>query len=204
MKRGLPLIPIVVGAVAGALVAVMQAPKPRSAGAAAALSSAAPAPPAATPRAAEPQAPPAQATAPAALASAPIAAAPATATASAQNASGKPVFDLSEPTDAASLLEAQIACNRSVPDACERAARALESGAAGTKDPTRAKALKRIALTLYVKQCEGSRPAACARLAEMYEVGETVQKNDKSVQGLRVRVAELCKTRPTELGCAGP
>ncbi|HET9930548.1 MAG TPA: hypothetical protein VFQ35_07670, partial [Polyangiaceae bacterium] len=69
--------------------------------------------------------------------------------------------------------------------------------------PGRGRSLKRIALTLYVKQCEASRPAACARLAEMYEVGEVVQKSDKSVQGLRARVVELCKTRPNELGCAG-
>ena len=136
-------------------------------------------------------------------AAAPVASAPTEAKAASApaNVAAKPVFDLSEPADAVSLLEAQVACNRSVPEACERAARALESGSTGTKDPGRGRALKRIALTLYVKQCEGSRPAACARLAEMYEVGEVVQKSEKSVQGLRARVAELCKTRPSELGC---
>lgn len=204
MKRSFPLIPIALGAVAGAFVAVLQAPKANRSAQATTPSVASAAPPRAAAHAAEP--PPMAPTAPQPAPIASEAAAATSAVPSAANAAAaaKPVFDLSEPTDAAGLLDAQVACNRSVPEACERAARALESGGAGTKDPTRAKALKRIALTIYVKQCEGSRPAACARLAEMYEVGETVQKNEKSVQGLRARVAELCKTRAGEPGCASP
>ncbi|MFZ5889768.1 MAG: hypothetical protein ACOY0T_01755 [Myxococcota bacterium] len=201
MNRSLPLIPIALGAVAGALVALLQAPKK-----AAPVNSEARAPVATAPlprtETHAAQAAP-QASAPAPVASPATSAtavgnpaAPAASTSATAN-----VFDLSEPETEQALLDAQIACNRSIPDACERAARALESGRAGTKDPTRARSLKRIALTIYVKQCEASRPAACARLAEMYEVGETVQKSEKSVQGLRARVAELCKARPNEPGC---
>jgi hypothetical protein len=197
MSRGLSLIPIVLGAAAGAVVAILQAPRPNTAPPAGTVAPATLTTPASavaraeTPIAQVAQPDPRQPSA----SSAPV-------SASVAPAKPSPVFDLSEPKSAAELLETQIACNRSQPEACERAARALESGTSGTKDPARARSLKRIALTLYVKQCEGSRPAACARLAEMYETGETVQKNEKSVQGLRVRVTELCRTRPTELGCA--
>jgi len=197
MSRGLTLIPILLGAAAGAVVAVMQAPKPGAATAPArapALTASAVArPEAPTAHAAEPDSRQVKSVASAA----PAVSAP-------EPAKPRPVFDLSEPKTAAELLEAQIACNRKQPEACERAGRALESGGAGTRDPARAHSLMRIALTIYVKQCEGLRPAACARLAEMYETGETVQKSEKSVLGLRARVIELCRTRPTELGCAAP
>jgi hypothetical protein len=112
-------------------------------------------------------------------------------------------FDLSEPTTAENLLSAQVQCNRSSPEDCERAAFGLESGKLGTKDAVRARSLRRIALTLYVKQCETGRALACARLAEMYEVGDIVQANPRNAQALRTRVRELCAQRgATEPGCA--
>jgi len=195
MSRSLTLVPILLGAVAGAVFAILQAPKAgvatAPATAPALTASAAPQAEAPTAHAAEPNPPPSVESA-------------APAQSAAEPAKPRAIFDLSEPKTAAELLETQIACNRKQPEACERAARALTSGGAGTRDPARANSLRRIALTIYVKQCEGSRPAACARLAEMYETGETVQQNEKSVQGLRARVVELCRTRPTELGCANP
>jgi hypothetical protein len=114
----------------------------------------------------------------------------------------KRAFDLSEPGTADALLAAQVQCNRSVPEDCERAAAALESGSLGTKDPPRARSLRRIALTLYVKQCEAGRALACARLAEMYDVGDIVQTNPRNAEALRKRVRELCVQRPSEAGCS--
>lgn len=115
----------------------------------------------------------------------------------------KRAFDLSEPTSQENLLAAQIQCNRASPEECERAALGLDSGALGTKDPPRARSLRRIALTLYVKQCETGRALACARLAEMYEVGDIVQVNPRNAQALRARVTELCAQRgASEPGCS--
>ncbi len=112
-----------------------------------------------------------------------------------------PAFDLTEPASEPALIDAQLACNRKSPEACERAARSLDSGSAGVKDPSRARSLRKIALTLYVKQCETSRALACARLAEMYETGFIVQPNPRNAAALRQRVDELCARRKDEPGC---
>jgi TPR repeat protein len=98
-------------------------------------------------------------------------------------------------------MTAQLGCNRKVPEDCERAGRSLESGSAGMTDAARARGLRRIALTLYVKQCESSRVSACLRLAEMYEVGELVQANPKNAEALRVRAKMLCSARPDDADC---
>jgi TPR repeat protein len=110
-------------------------------------------------------------------------------------------FDLAEPTTQEGLLSAQIQCNRSSPEDCERAAVGLESGSLGVKDLPRARSLRRIALTLYVKQCETGRAIACSRLAEMYEVGDMVQMNPRNAQALRTRVSELCAQHQNAPGC---
>jgi hypothetical protein len=113
-----------------------------------------------------------------------------------------PAFDLSEPLTEQALTEAQLACNRQTPDACERAALGLESGRAGIKDPVRARGLRRIALTLYVKQCESAaRVLACARLAEMYDTGSIVQANPRNAAALRLRVDELCAKHANDPEC---
>lgn len=104
----------------------------------------------------------------------------------------RPAFDLTPPKSAEELLAVQVRCNNKSPEDCERAAPALEAGTFGAPDRARAKSLRSIALTLYVKQCESKRAAACARLAEMYERGETVKQSERSAQALRIRVNELC------------
>jgi len=114
----------------------------------------------------------------------------------------KRAFDLSEPLTQEALLAAQIQCNSSSAEDCERAALALESGSLGIKDPPRARSLRRIALTRYVKQCETGRALACSRLAEMYDVGDIVQPNPRNAEALRARVSELCGKHPGEPGCA--
>jgi len=114
----------------------------------------------------------------------------------------RPAFDLSPPDTEQSLLATQLRCNGKSPEDCERAAQSLESGAFGhAKDPKRARALRRLALTLYVKQCEAKRAAACARLAEMYTTGESVKPNARSATALRARVRELCAKEPSEDVC---
>ena len=106
------------------------------------------------------------------------------------------------PTSADELYQAEVDCDRKkLPEACERVALALDTGSAGTKDATRAQKLRRIALTLYVKQCEGDRALSCTRLAEMYDHGEIVQKNPKNAAALRARVVTLCGVKPNQIGC---
>ena len=114
----------------------------------------------------------------------------------------KPTVALEVITSADQQLQAEIECDRKkLPESCERVARALESGSAGTRDATRAGKLRRVALTLYVKQCESDRALACTRLAEMHEQGDQVQKNPRNAAALRTRVIALCRLRPNQLGC---
>jgi TPR repeat protein len=111
-------------------------------------------------------------------------------------------LSLEPPGTADELHALELDCDRKkLPEACERVALSLESGSAGTKDSTRATKLRRIALTLYVKQCETDRAFSCQRLSEMYEHGDTVQKNPKNAAALRSRVLELCRLRPNQLAC---
>jgi TPR repeat protein len=105
-------------------------------------------------------------------------------------------------TTAEELYQAEVECDRKkLPESCERVARALEAGSAGTRDATRAAKLRRVALTLYVKQCETDRALACTRLAEMHEQGDQIQKNPRNAAALRDRVNQLCRLRPNQLGC---
>jgi TPR repeat protein len=208
------LLPVVLGAIAGGIVALLgstshsethsTAVKPlatsASLSAVSANSDSLSAPrlePSTTPASASPttltSAPPPAPSAPASSAGAP---------ASAAAKVRAPAFDLSEPLTEQALTEAQVACNRQTPDACERAALGLESGRAGIKDPVRARGLRRIALTLYVKQCESaSRVLACARLAEMYDTGAIVQANPRNAAALRLRVDELCAKHTNDPEC---
>ena len=143
-----------------------------------------------------PSAPEATSGAPSAVASVALPSPPAQST-----STPRPAFDLSPPDTEQALLATQLRCNGKSPEDCERAAHSLESGAFGAKDPKRARALRRLALTLYVKQCEAKRAAACARLAEMYTTGESVKPNVRSATALRDRVRELCAKEPSEDVC---
>lgn len=202
----LTLVPIMLGGIAGALVGLFEAfPKAPATRAEAAAA----VPRASANRPAAPAAPAAPANglaaAPGEPSAAPAASIAVTPSASpaASAAPARRAFDLSEPTTAENLLSAQVQCNRSSPEDCERAAFGLDSGKLGTKDVVRARSLRRIALTLYVKQCETGRALACARLAEMYDAGDIVQANPRNAQALRTRVSELCAQRgATEPGCA--
>jgi TPR repeat protein len=205
------VVPIVFAAILGGVIALATA-RGRSGGAAATAEAP---PPAATPEptvAAEPKAERQSTTsslkpapsAPAASSAPRASAAPSTL----PSASGEPAPTVAQavsivaPTSADELYQAEIDCDRKkLPEACERVALALETGSAGTKDPKRAEKLRRIALTLYVKQCESDRALSCTRLAEMYERGEIVQKNPKNGAALRSRVIDLCRVKPNQIGC---
>jgi TPR repeat protein len=207
------VVPIVFAAILGGVIALATA-RGRSGGAAAtaeAPSSAATPEPTVT---AEPQAERQSTTsslkpapsAPEASPAPPVSTAPAPSALS--SASGEPAPTVAQavsivaPTSADELYQAEVDCDRKkLPEACERVALALETGSAGTKDATRAQKLRRIALTLYVKQCESDRALSCTRLAEMYERGEIVQKNPKNGAALRSRVIDLCRVKPNQIGC---
>jgi hypothetical protein len=196
---------VLLGAVAGAVVAVnergVSSPRPDAAAApperralsastGAGVSTAGPAPtaPEIPPLAAPSSAPPAEPAPSAAAKVEPLVPAPA--------------FELTPPSTKERLLAAEVSCTRKVPEDCERAARALDSGTLKARDPERARMLNRIALTVYVKQCEADRALACARLAEMNETGEIVQKNPANARSLRSRYHELCAKKPAQPGCS--
>jgi hypothetical protein len=115
-----------------------------------------------------------------------------------------PAFDLAEPANKQALLATEVRCNQKIPEDCERAAVALDKGDVVAKDPNRALMLRRMALTLYVKQCETGRPEACARLAEMYEQGILLKQNARSARALRERVITLCKRKGDASVCRSP
>ncbi|HLV65881.1 MAG TPA: hypothetical protein VKY73_08710 [Polyangiaceae bacterium] len=107
------------------------------------------------------------------------------------------------PTTRDALLQEELACARDrLPEACERTALALETGSAQSRDPVRAPKVWRVALALYLEQCEKNRVPACARLADMQEHGERIQKNRQNAEALRRRIETLCKANPAREGCA--
>jgi len=170
-RRVVTLVPIVLGGAAGTLFGLFEAFPSSHPAAANAVSREAPSVAAALgePSSNASAAPPSVgATPPSESAAPPNESAP-LASAGAPSASSTPpakrAFDLSEPLTQEALLAAQIQCNSSSAEDCERAALALESGSLGVKDPPRAKSLRRIALTRYVKQCETGRALSCSRLA---------------------------------------
>lgn len=101
-------------------------------------------------------------------------------------------FLLTAPASEKELLAAQVRCNRKAPEDCERAALGLDAGLLLTRDADRATKLRRMAVTLYVRQCESGRVLACARLAEMYSTGDQLRQNERSARALRDRVTTLC------------
>ncbi|HET9954330.1 MAG TPA: hypothetical protein VFQ61_07495, partial [Polyangiaceae bacterium] len=115
-----------------------------------------------------------------------------------------PAPNLSIPTSAQEQLQAEVRCNAQVAEACESAALSVEQGLFGTKDLKRATMLRRIALTLYVKQCEGGRPSSCEQLARMYERGDLKLPNPRTVQALAQRIHELCQKHGEDPVCANP
>jgi hypothetical protein len=193
--RAAKAIPVLLAAAAGAIVAVNMQGAPSPQPEPAASPQIASEPPSRTVTEGPERAIPTPATAPVVSA---VASAPARPD---RGAPPGPTFDLAPPTTREELLATEIRCDRKVPEDCERAAFALDAGIVVARDARRAAVLRRIALTRYVKQCEKDRAQACARLAEMHEVGELVRKNPANAKALRERVGELCTQNPSQPGC---
>ncbi len=203
------VVPIVFAAVLGGVIALATA-RGRTGGAAATAEAPSPS---ATPLETEPKTERQSTTsslrpAPSAPETASAAPAASASAATAPSASAEPAPTVAQtvaiiaPTSPEELHQAEVDCDRKkLPEACERVSLALDTGSAGAKDRSRAEKLRRIALTLYVRQCEGDRALSCTRLAEMYERGEIVQKNPKNAKALRARVLDLCRLKPNQIGC---
>jgi hypothetical protein len=90
------------------------------------------------------------------------------------------------------LLRAEMHCDQKDAAACILAARGYETGSAGTSDADKATKYRKIALTLWISQCDHNSPSACAMLADMYRAGRGVPQNEKNADALVTRTRELC------------
>ncbi len=90
------------------------------------------------------------------------------------------------------LLRAEVRCDQKDAAACILAARGYETGSAGTHDADKAVKYRKIALTLWISQCDHNSASACATLADMYRAGRGVPQNEKNADALVTRTRELC------------
>ncbi len=97
------------------------------------------------------------------------------------------------PSDKESLLHSEMRCDQKDPPSCILAARAYEGATAGVTDAQKAEKYRKIALTLWISQCDHNSAASCATLAEMYRAGRGVPQNEKTAAALIVRTRELCR-----------
>jgi len=97
------------------------------------------------------------------------------------------------PGDKESLLHSEMRCDQKDAPNCILAARAYEGGTAGVTDTAKAEKYRRIALTLWISQCDHNSAASCAILAEMYRAGRGVPQNEKTAVALILRAKELCR-----------
>ncbi|HYQ46475.1 MAG TPA: hypothetical protein VER11_31115 [Polyangiaceae bacterium] len=138
----------------------------------------------------EPSAPP-----PAAASAEPSAAGPVTAaSASARPAAPPPAADLLPlPTSKEKLLREEMHCDQRKAASCIVAARSYETGSTGVTDPEKATKYRRIALTVWISQCDHNSSLACATLATMYRAGSGVPQSDRNADALFARARELCR-----------
>lgn len=128
---------------------------------------------------------------PAAVASAP---ASPTASASARPPAPPPAADLLPlPTTKEKLLRDEMHCDQRKAEACIVAARSYETGSAGVTDAEKASKYRRIALTVWISQCDHNSSLACATLATMYRAGSGVPQSDRNADALFARARELCR-----------
>ncbi|HEY4102240.1 MAG TPA: hypothetical protein VGM44_00050 [Polyangiaceae bacterium] len=96
------------------------------------------------------------------------------------------------PDNKDALLRAEMHCDQKDAASCIVAARAYEAGSTGVKDADKAAKYRKIALTLWISQCDHNSAAACATLAEMYRNARGVPQSDKNADALLTRTRELC------------
>jgi len=129
-----------------------------------------------------------------AAASATLAPAAASASASARPPAPLPAADLLPlPTTKEKLLNQEMLCDHSRAESCIVAARSFESGSAGLTDPDKAAKYRRIALTVWISQCDHNSQVACAILATMYRAGSGVPQSDRNADALFARARDLCR-----------
>ena len=97
------------------------------------------------------------------------------------------------PTSKDKLLRQEMRCDQKKADSCIVAARSYESGSAGVTDPEKAAKYRRIALTIWIGQCDRNSSLACATLATMYRAGSGVPQSDRNADALLARAKELCR-----------
>jgi TPR repeat protein len=98
----------------------------------------------------------------------------------------------SGPATKAVLLRAEMHCDQKDAEACIFAAIGYENGSAGPIDLEKAVKYRKIALTLWISQCDHNSASACATLADMYRVGNGVPQNNRNADALLARTRELC------------
>jgi len=117
-----------------------------------------------------------------------------TASASARPEAPPPAAELLPlPTSKDKLLRQEMRCDQKKADSCIVAARSYESGSAGVTDPEKAAKYRRIALTIWIGQCDRNSSLACATLATMYRAGSGVPQSDRNADALLARAKELCR-----------
>jgi TPR repeat protein len=120
--------------------------------------------------------------------------APAPTAASAKPPAPPPAADLLPlPTTKEKLLRQEMHCDQRKAESCIVAARAYETGSTGVTDVEKASKYRRIALTVWISQCDRNSSLACATLATMYRAGSGVPQSDRNADALFARARELCR-----------
>ena len=91
------------------------------------------------------------------------------------------------------LLRQEMYCDQRKAESCIVAARSYEAGSTGVTDPEKASKYRRIALTVWISQCDRNSSLACATLATMYRAGSGVPQSDRNADALFARARELCR-----------
>jgi len=113
---------------------------------------------------------------------------------SAKPAAPPPAADLLPlPTTKEKLLRQEMYCDQKKAESCIVAARSYETGSTGVTDPEKASKYRRIALTVWISQCDRNSSLACATLATMYRAGSGVPQSDRNADALFARARELCR-----------
>jgi len=114
--------------------------------------------------------------------------------ASAKPSAPPPAADLLPlPTSKEKLLRQEMYCDQRKAESCIVAARSYEAGSTGVTDPEKASKYRRIALTVWISQCDRNSSLACATLATMYRAGSGVPQSDRNADALFARARELCR-----------
>jgi TPR repeat protein len=83
-------------------------------------------------------------------------------------------------------------CDQKDAEACIFASIGYDNGTAGPRDLKKAEKYRKIALTLWISQCDHNSASACATLADMYRVGNGVPQSNRNADALLARTRELC------------